>query len=114
MTPLPRPPPSLHPASSALRQVVATADAAPGTVPVGVLTGTHRDHWAETFPRLAAGNRGTLTAIAASMFALCLDDAPAATHLQVVWVGDGGEVGPLARVRVDLGVRNVFGARVGM
>ncbi len=88
----PRPATGFHAlrARSALRSIIATADAAPSDVPVGVLTGLHRDHWAEAFPRLAPGNGEALRGIASSMFALCLDDAPARNHLEVsgcVWEG---------------------------
>ena len=81
---------------SVLRDIIAVADAAPVTTPVGVLTGIHRDNWASAFPALigakdgtSAQNIGTIRAIASSMFALCLDDAPATTHLQVASAGAG-------------------------
>jgi hypothetical protein len=79
---------------SQLKDIVKLVDGLPAARPVGMFTTAHRDTWAAQLPvllgdeRSAAGqqNRSALAAVAASMFILCLDDAPTTSHLQVCGV----------------------------
>lgn len=77
-----------------LRRIVDLADNLPTTsVPLGVLTASHRDNWTAARAQLLRdGGAAFLDAVQRTAFALCLDDTSPDTQNSVaraLWHGDG-------------------------